>query len=313
MRRDLHRRRALVCRHAQNDLHTTTDILATDLAGKCTQGFSAATEGSAATAECRASDITLAEFRTLTGKMDAADTAATTVEGYMDGTAAWRTDLYAVQDGTLMTHAGSIRLFDSLGADFTPDLKAPAVRMPFDGFSYEDYAQKMIDEYEAAGIDPSRVWPQSFDLDIVRYWVDNAGDYGLQAVYLMDEYNDEGQDPDDSSTWPDSMEDIAGMGINSIAPPMCMLLTLDAAGTMVASELARKANAAGLGIVTRTLERSGPLTAGGGWYFQSVAEATDTDGDYFTILNALHEEAGVVGVFSDWPATVTYYANCKGL
>ena len=26
----------LVCRHAQNDLHTTTDILATDLADKCT-------------------------------------------------------------------------------------------------------------------------------------------------------------------------------------------------------------------------------------------------------------------------------------
>ncbi len=29
----------LVCRHAQNDLHTTTNILATPLAAKCTQGF----------------------------------------------------------------------------------------------------------------------------------------------------------------------------------------------------------------------------------------------------------------------------------
>jgi glycerophosphoryl diester phosphodiesterase len=32
----------LVCRHAQNDLHTTTNILATPLAQKCTTGFTPA-------------------------------------------------------------------------------------------------------------------------------------------------------------------------------------------------------------------------------------------------------------------------------
>ena len=32
----------LVCRHAQNDLHTTTNILLTPLAGKCTRPFSPA-------------------------------------------------------------------------------------------------------------------------------------------------------------------------------------------------------------------------------------------------------------------------------
>ena len=31
----------LVCRHAQNDLHTTTNILATPLAAKCTQAVHA--------------------------------------------------------------------------------------------------------------------------------------------------------------------------------------------------------------------------------------------------------------------------------
>ncbi len=35
----------LVCRHAQNDLHTTTNILATDLAQKCTKGFTPAAGG----------------------------------------------------------------------------------------------------------------------------------------------------------------------------------------------------------------------------------------------------------------------------
>ncbi|WP_323764310.1 glycerophosphodiester phosphodiesterase family protein [Marinovum sp.] len=303
----------LVCRHAQNDLHTTTNILGTDLASKCTAGFTPAEGDSKAGAECRASDITLAEFRSLTAKMDAANSAATTAEEYMDATAKWRTDLYSVQDGTLMTHAESIELFDSLGADFTPELKAPSVEMPFDGMSYEAYAQKMIDEYKAAGIAPERVWPQSFDLEIVRYWVDNEPEYGQQAVYLMDEYNDEGYDPDDAATWPNTMAELKEMGLNYIAPPMWMLLTTDESGNMVASELAKEAQAAGLGITTWTLERSGPLTSGGGWYFQSVKEATDTDGDYFTILNALHEEAGVIGVFSDWPATVTYYANCMGL
>ena len=52
----------LVCRHAQNDLHTTTDILATPLASKCTQPFVPATLDAngnlltPATAECRTSD-----------------------------------------------------------------------------------------------------------------------------------------------------------------------------------------------------------------------------------------------------------------
>ena len=81
------RDKELVCRHAQNDLHTTTDILATPLAAKCTAGFAPAAGDTEAGAECRASDITLAEFRTLNGKMDAADTTATTIKGYLDGTA----------------------------------------------------------------------------------------------------------------------------------------------------------------------------------------------------------------------------------
>ncbi|MEC9102367.1 MAG: glycerophosphodiester phosphodiesterase family protein, partial [Pseudomonadota bacterium] len=100
----------LVCRHAQNDLHTTTNILATDLGSKCTTPFTGANGDTPAAAECRTSDITLAEFKTLNGKMDAANKMGTTVEEYMDGTAGWRTDLYATT-GTLMTHAESIALF----------------------------------------------------------------------------------------------------------------------------------------------------------------------------------------------------------
>jgi glycerophosphoryl diester phosphodiesterase len=27
----------------------------------------------------------------------------------------------------------------------------------------------------------------------------------------------------------------------------------------------------------------------------------------------LAKDVGIMGIFSDWPATVTYYANCMGL
>lgn len=87
-----------------------------------------AAAGTEATAACCTSDITLAEFRTLCGKMDASDPAATTVEEYLGGTANFRTDLYS-SCGTLMTHAESIELIDGLGAKFTPELKSPAVEM----------------------------------------------------------------------------------------------------------------------------------------------------------------------------------------
>nr|WP_240758156.1 glycerophosphodiester phosphodiesterase family protein [Palleronia sediminis] len=302
----------LVCRHAQNDLHTTTDILTTDLASKCTAGFTPAEGDTDATAECRTSDITLAEFRTLAPKMDAFDARATTPEEFQGGVAPWRTTLYA--DGAeLMTHAESIELFDSLGADFTPELKSPSVEMPFDGYSQEDYAQALIDEYKAAGIDPSRVWPQSFDLNDVLYWIENEPEFGRQAVYLMDEYDTEGYDPNDPSTWPNTMAELKEMGVNYIAPPLWMLVTLNDAGEMVPNALAEAANEADLGIITWTLERSGPLANGGGWYFQSVADAIDSDADYLTLLDVLAQDVGVTGVFSDWPATVTFYANCKGL
>jgi glycerophosphoryl diester phosphodiesterase len=101
----------LVCRHAQNDLHTTTDILATPLASTCVEPFSPADDDTPASAECRASEITLSEYRTLTPKMDAADRSATTVEAYLGGTADWRTDLYSAEPATIMTHAESIALF----------------------------------------------------------------------------------------------------------------------------------------------------------------------------------------------------------
>lgn len=302
----------LVCRHAQNDLHTTTNILATPLAGTCVKPFTPADGDTKAAAECRTSEITLDEYRTLTPKMDAADRSAKTVEAYLGGTADWRTDLYSAEPATIMTHAESIELFKSLGAKFTPELKTPSVEMPFNGFSQEDYAQKLVDEYKAAGVPASDVWLQSFNLEDVLYWIKAEPEFGAQAVYLMDEYNIEGYSPMDASTWPNTMEELKAMGVNYIAPPTWMLVTLDG-NDIVPSELAIRAKAAGLEIITWTIERSGPLTRGGGWYYQSIADITNSDGVMYEYIDALAQDVGVAGIFSDWPATVTYYANCMGL
>ena len=169
----------LVCRHAQNDLHTTTNILATPLAATCIRPFTPATFDAngnrltAATAECRTSEITLAEFKTLRGKMDASNPNARTVAEYLGGTANFRTDLYSgPTSGTLLTHKEAIDLFKRLGVKMTPELKSASVPMPFNGFTQQAYAQKMIDELQAGAVCRRKnVWPQSFDINDVLYWV----------------------------------------------------------------------------------------------------------------------------------------------
>lgn len=304
--------RQLVCRHSQCDLHTTTNILAIpELAAKCSEPFSPAdpANGKTASAKCCTSDITLDEFKSLCGKMDASDPTATTVAEYLGGTPDFRTDLYSTC-GTVMTHAESIELIGGLGAKFTPELKSPSVPMPFDGdYTQEAYAQQMIDEYKAAGVPGKNVWAQSFNLDDVLYWLDEEPAFGKQAVYL-DARVDSPAGYDEAVA---SMADLAAQGVNIVAPPMFALVTLNAAGDIVPSSYAMAAQDADLGIITWTLERSGLLINGGGYYYQSITPAISNDGDTFRMLDVLAKDVGVLGVFSDWPATTTYYANCMGL
>lgn len=303
----------LVCRHAQNDLHTTTNILATDLAKNCTKPFQPADGDKPASAECRTSDITLAGFKTLTGKMDAANTKATTVDAYMKGTANWRTDLYAAGGGTLMTHAEYIALVKKQGLKFTPELKTPAVAMPYEGWTQEQYAQAMIDEYKAAGVPPQDVFPQSFNLADILYWIKAEPEFGKQAVFL-DERDETDKDFDhmNAATFKPSMAELKAMGVNYIAPSMPLLVTVQD-GKIVPSTYAREAKAAGLRIITWSLERSGPLNKGGGYYYKSINSVVNNDGVIYELLDVLTQQVGIEGIFSDWPATVTFYANCMNL
>ncbi|HET8849924.1 MAG TPA: glycerophosphodiester phosphodiesterase family protein [Marinobacter sp.] len=302
--------RELVCRHAQNDLHTTTNIVTIpELNAKCTQPFVPAdpATGTPAQAECRTSDITLAEFRQLEGKMDAFNPMATTPEEYVGGTANWRTDLYASR-GTLLTHRESIELFKRLGVKFTPELKSPVVDMPFEGdYSQQDYARQMIQDYIDAGVAPEDVWPQSFNKEDVVFWVKETPAFGKQAVFLDE------SDLTEATVSRAYMDGLKSEGINILAPALWKMLALNEQGEIVPSDYARNARAAGLDLIAWTVERSGPLADGGGWYFQTVADAINNDGDVMTVIDVLAREVGVIGIFSDWPATTTFYAHCMGM
>jgi glycerophosphoryl diester phosphodiesterase len=301
----------LVCRHAECDLHTTTNIVATALNSKCSVPWS----GPASVPKCCASDLTLAEFKTLRGKMDAADPSATTAEGFLGGTASWRTDLYTGR-GTLLTLKESIELNEALGVKHTPELKSgDATRIDTIFGGQDEYAQKMIDAFKEAGVHPRNVWAQSFNKDDVLYWIQHEPRFGRQAVYLDD------IDPTATPPVPPlslaELQQLKAQGVKIIAPPMPALLAVNAAGKVVPSQYALDIKGLGFDIITWTFERAdlrrGAAFAGFYYYFDPLGQAIQKDSDMYEALDVLARKVGILGIFSDWPATVTYYANCMGL
>ena len=330
----------LVCRHAENDLHTTTNILVTPLAAKCTKPFTPATFDAsgkrltAASAECRTSDLTLAEFKSLRGKMDASNPNARTPQEYQSGTASFRTDVNAGR-GTLMTLRESIELNRRNGVKHTPELKESVVdpatgkkrietvfASPSNRTAQENYAQAFADTLADEGVRPRDVWPQSFDLNDVFYWIDHTR-YGRQAVYLLD-FNDADpindvviQPPYDKMERGAFLRMLKQRGVKIIAPAMPALLAVDANNNIVPSKLANDLKAMGFDIITWTFERAdlrnGASQAGFYYDFDSQGRAIKKDSDMYKALDVLAKQVKVLGIFSDWPATVTYYASCMGM
>jgi glycerophosphoryl diester phosphodiesterase len=302
---------ALVCRHDACDLHTTTNIVATALNARCTAPWN----GAGSNPRCCASDLTLAEFRTLQPKMDSSNPAATTARDYLAGTPSWRTDLYAGH-ATLMTLDESIRLNRELHVKHMPELKAAdpqIVQRVFGGQA--QYAQRMIDAYSQQGVSPAEVWPQSFDANDILYWIRKEPRFGRQAVYL--DAVDPGTSPPIARISSRRLAELRAAGVRILGTPLPALLEVDNSGGLVASAYAREIRGLGFGIVAWTLERSDLRrgAAGAGFYysFDPLGRAVRGDGDIYVVLDALATRVGVRGVFSDWPATVSYYASCMGL
>lgn len=44
-----------------------------------------------------------------------------------------------------------------------------------------------------------------------------------------------------------------------------------------------------------------------------IGWSLERDGDTLTVLDVLAKQVGIRGMFSDWPATTTFYASCMGM
>jgi glycerophosphoryl diester phosphodiesterase len=117
------------------------------------------------------------------------------------------------------------------------------------------------------------------------------------------------------------LQALAAQGVKIYAPPMRALLTVDN-GKIAPSQFAKDVKAAKLDIITWTLERSGRIveevlptkgTPSPSFYYQTTLDALHNDGDILVTLDVLGRQVGILGIFSDWAGTVTYYANCMGL
>ena len=321
---------ALVCRHAQNDLHTTTNILTSQYANRCTKPFTPATLDAsgavtkAAAAECRTSELTLGEFKSLRGKMDAFNAAATTPQQYQSGTPAWRTELYTGR-GTLMTFAESIALNKKLGVKHTPELKAgDAASITAVFGSQERYAQALINELQASGVRPKDAYPQSFNPNDILYWVRNTA-YGDQAVFLVD-YNTTTDNivlfdttgkqlltRDEQNAF---FKSLRRAGVKIVAPSFNALLAVEGS-RIVPSVFAKDLKSMGFDLISWSFERvdlrKGAAGVGSYYDFDPTGAAIKKDSDMYKALDVLAKDVKLIGMFSDWPGTVSYYASCMDM
>jgi len=315
--------KGLVCRHSLCDLATTTNILLNEtLAAKCAVPFTPANGTTDANAVCCTTDITTAEYLSLCAKMDGFNASATNVEDFQHGTPSWRTELYDTC-GTVQTLDSYIDLINSFPGyrNFTPELKSFAddpvtaqyAKYPVN-YTQEDYARQFANTWINKGIDPQRVWMQSFNPPDIFLWLKEFPEFGRQAVYL----DESGDTPENYTAAVALLPSLKAQGVNIIAPPFNYLLQQAGPGnqSIVLAPYAIAAKAAGLDIITWTFERSGPLDqvkANDEYYYSSFEDAVHTDGQFYEVLDILVQQVGIKAIFSDWSATITYYANCFGL
>ena len=310
------RDRELVCRHSECDLHQTTDILLRPaLAAKCSEPFQPAdpASGRKASARCCTSDLSLSEFKSLCARMDQHDPDAVTAEAYLGSGTSWRTQLYRGSCGTVVSHRESIALARELGLAMTPELKTPARPLPAD-FNRRQLSERFISAYREAGVPLGDLYPQSFERKEIARWHDIDPAFAARAVYLEGRIPSRRLLPRQRLLLLPLLLPLRNAGIKHLAAPLWMLAEASAEGTLRVSSYGALAAELGFELIAWTLERSPPRSwRGRDWYYQGLEGVITRDGDLFTLLHFLRHELPLIGVFSDWPATVSYYASCPEL
>lgn len=172
----------------------------------------------------------------------------------------------------------------------------------------------MIVEYKEHHILPEHVWPQSATLEDIGYWVAET-DYGGQAVVLDFDDTRYGEGANHASF----LDTVESLGAKYVAPPMYKLVAPDTENKKImASDFAKLIIERGLHIIAWTINRTGgPLEKSGStdYYWQSIQGKglNLTAGSRFELLDVLYKEVGIKGIFDDWPAVTTFYANCMNL
>eukprot|EP00951_Prasinocladus_malaysianus_P004188 scaffold29587_cov43-Prasinocladus_malaysianus.AAC.2 len=153
----------LVCRHSMCDLHTTTDILKgehDDLAAKCSEPFTPATEDSPASARCCTYDFTYDELSTLCMTTDElSNSSATKASEFTQGPPSFRSNALVAKAGAcekIVRHKEMAEYLMQRGAHAIPELKDTAVETTMSylasaGKSVEQLADKLMDELREVG------------------------------------------------------------------------------------------------------------------------------------------------------------------
>jgi hypothetical protein len=154
--------------------------------------------------------------------------------------------------------------------------------------TYDEIRHKIIQEYRDEGVPASQVFAQSFQVPDVLYWIKHEGEYGNTAVMLGTDFKG-------------FEKTAADMGVKIISPSYGNWVTEDGDSYEV-TEFAKATAAAGMKLIGYTAERN--------YYRPAGQPYSDMEVNELQHIHAAAMKANVMGLFTDWPATLTFYANC---
>lgn len=329
-----------VCRHGTCDLHTTTDLIANhpNLNAKCTRPF---VPGSGVAPICCTYDFTVAELEQLCAVMDAehGNASAITRQGYWTGPPGFRSGAIAKSKcHPMVKYSEYLQLMKRSGYNVIPELKGtmmPGIEhfLAKQGLTWRFLAGKMADMLGENGFpsvsDDSHAIMQTFDHRVAEYWKTTRP--SIPVEYMWETTPPPGRNCSATGIADCGsraiLEHLNSLGVEMFSPPIQRLVDSAPGHRIVKSATAKMLHEIGVrAIGTWSLERQGcdldspekqpsgwaPCgIAGKGFYYSTLeGQSAFQHADVFRVLDVLFREVKIVGLFSDFPATVATYINC---